>query len=118
MHPRRLRLETERPCGLGSIDVCLAGYGQCLDTRWVNFEGSKIYHSMFVVIEVKSAAEAWSAGDVLRQLKGYKRNLLREENPKGEENCCEKCVVLSLYAERQITDIEAVLFKLENVVIL
>lgn len=97
---------------MGSIDVCLAGYGPCLGKTTT---GQRLYHSMFVVFEVKSAAEAWSAGDVLRQLKGYRRNLLREE---GRDLCCEKCVVLSFYAERQITVDEAVLFQTEGVVVL
>jgi hypothetical protein len=64
-----------------------------------------------LLIEVKSEREQWTAGDVIRQLKGYAKVLETRQYDRFES-------VLSFYCDRALTEAESTLFIHEGVHVL
>lgn len=99
-----LWVETERPCGYGFADICVAAQG-------------KEHEYVFFLLEVKTGAEAWSAGDVIRQLKAYRRDLATDIAKKNSYVFLQQ-ISLGFFSERPLTLAEEMLFANEGVQVL
>jgi len=97
---KRFSVRTEHPCGYGFADICIEAVYRYVDIR--------------VLIEVKTEHEAWSAGDVIRQLKAYSRDLRKPWDQKRQQ----VAIPLGFYCARPISDVERQLFQNEDVVLL
>lgn len=96
-----LRPILEHPCGGGFIDLLLV---------WTDNPKDALFYSPKIIVEVKSEREAWNAGDVLRQLKRYQRDMVAQSGAEPGR--------LALLAGRTTTDVERRLLEHEGVTIL
>lgn len=111
----------EKPCGGGFIDLCLTWEGVPNRPEPIVQWGIKVYPS--IIVEVKSQREAWNAGDVIRQLKRYKKDLKicwPAATQPDDIDEIERIAGhrMAIFAGRRCTDIERTLFAHEGVTIL
>jgi hypothetical protein len=122
--PGKPLIVVERPCGKGHIDICMSWKCRlCAEhDKAIGFRG--------IIVEVKSELEQWSAGDVIRQLKGYKKNFDQrstgwfyddEGTRIGDTSECFRCKLrestLALFSGRALTESERLLLRHERVFI-
>ncbi len=106
----------ERPCGKGFIDLCitwkLGRCGHSPATGWLTITRG-------IIVEVKSELEQWSAGDVIRQLKGYQKSL--DECMSIDCNACRieplkpRRSSMAMFSGRELSVSERLLFQHEHV---
>lgn len=137
----RLETEVEKPCGKGFIDLCVLGYvwrkGHApadLRDPWNSGGSTTNLLRRGLIVEVKSELERWSAGDVIRQLKGYRTAFdswceAEGYRGKGMRECDIKQMwpvshppephsVVAIFSGRRLTESEIKLFEYEDVVVL
>lgn len=107
----------ERPCGKGFIDLCITWkLGICGHQPAVGWDAV----ARGIIVEVKSELEQWSAGDVIRQLKGYQKSL----DTFTRTSFCEACHAeplrprpssKAMFSGRELSASERLLFQHERV---
>ena len=114
----------EQKCGRGYLDLCISWKVAICNKDCELYVRRYPYalRRRGIIVEVKSELETWSAGDVIRQLKGY------QENFDGEQRTClnnfcnlltpEKRSTMALFSGRSLSAAEVMLLKHEHVSII
>jgi hypothetical protein len=108
-------VEVEQKCGRGHLDLCISWNLLLCEAGCQSRRSSR--SRCGILVEVKSELETWSAGDVIRQLKGYRENFGAGYGC-FDLRCKWMRSSMAIFSGRELSGAETTLFKHEHVLII